>query len=123
MFAFAHVASAVPAGSVGLLLHENAGFAFSLRLPDAFSNALYVAAALGIAHYLAQKFWKLPPQARAAWAFVVAGGGANLFERATRGSVRDFLYLFSGVFNLADFMILAGVVWLLLLDRRRTEPA
>ncbi len=49
-----------------------------------------------------------------ALALVVGGGISNLIDRATRGSVTDFLnvgigWLRTGIFNIADMAIMAGI--------------
>ena len=56
-----------------------------------------------------------------------AGGASNLADRVARGAVVDFLNLGlgplrTGIFNLADVAITAGVL-ILLLAPRRTRPA
>jgi signal peptidase II len=51
--------------------------------------------------------------------FVVGGGVGNLFDRILYGSVTDFLYLKfgifqTGIFNMADVSIMAGMSIILL---------
>lgn len=52
------------------------------------------------------------------FAFIIGGGLGNLYDRILCGSVTDFLFmdfqLFrTGIFNLADVSIMAGVFWLI----------
>jgi signal peptidase II len=51
--------------------------------------------------------------------FVIGGGVGNLFDRILYGSVTDFLYLKfgifqTGIFNMADVSIMAGMSIILL---------
>src|SRR6478735_302033 len=51
--------------------------------------------------------------------FVIGGGVGNLFDRILYGSVTDFLYLRfgifqTGIFNMADVSIMAGLFFILL---------
>lgn len=56
-------------------------------------------------------------------AMIIGGGFGNLIDRVLRsGRVTDFLYLeagplHTGVFNLADVAITAGVIWLIVMMR------
>ena len=56
-------------------------------------------------------------------AMIIGGGFGNLIDRLLRtGHVTDFLYLqvgplHTGVFNVADMAITAGVVWLIVMMR------
>ena len=52
---------------------------------------------------------------RRAFQLILAGGIGNLIDRFYRGCVIDYVKLkFFGVCNLADFLIVIGVVWLLI---------
>jgi signal peptidase II len=68
---------------------------------------------------------RLPARVALGLAIAWAGGVSNLLDRATRGSVIDFLNVGigpvrSGIFNVADVAILAGTLIALW---RRTTPA
>jgi len=60
--------------------------------------------------------------------FVIGGGVGNLFDRILYGSVTDFLYLRfgifqTGIFNMADVSIMAGLFIILLqVFTRRDRP-
>ncbi len=45
---------------------------------------------------------------------MIAGGATNLLDRVIRGGVKDIFLLGSSFFNLADIVILAGGVIILL---------
>jgi signal peptidase II len=61
--------------------------------------------------------------------FVIGGGVGNLFDRILYGSVTDFLYVKfgifqTGIFNMADVSIMAGLFIILLqvfMKRDRTQ--
>lgn len=48
-----------------------------------------------------------------AWTLVFAGAISNVTERVVLGYVRDFIFIFGGILNLADLYILGGVFILL----------
>jgi signal peptidase II len=63
-----------------------------------------------------------------ALAFFTAGGASNWIDRATRGSVIDFLNvgvgpLRTGIFNVADVAIMAGVVMFAFSELRRAASS
>jgi signal peptidase II len=61
--------------------------------------------------------------------FIIGGGVGNLFDRILYGSVTDFLYVKfgifqTGIFNMADVSIMAGLFIILLqvfMKRDRTQ--
>ena len=63
----------------------------------------------------------MKPAHKLAWALVLAGGASNIIERIIMGSVRDFIYIhwrnLTGIYNLADFYIIVGVLVLLVAPR------
>lgn len=61
-------------------------------------------------------------------AMIIGGGIGNLIDRVARGRVTDFVYLelgplHTGIFNLADVAITAGVIWLAVDMVTRRKPA
>jgi len=110
----------LPGSFVQLRLAENPGAFLSLgaSLPQAARSALTIGAGLGLAFLLAY----LVRAPRLRWsllfglALVWAGGTSNLIDRFARhGEVTDFMVvrvgpLHTGVFNFADFAIVAGVL-------------
>ena len=68
----------------------------------------------------------LPRSTFVAWTMVVGGGVGNLLDRASQGFVVDFLNLGvgslrTGIFNVADVAILAGVIFLVLFGSRKPQ--
>lgn len=116
---------------VSLRLTFNEGVSFSLFAFEGDLGQIALLAATGLLT-LAMAVWAYRSQGwqRAALSCVVAGALANLIDRASRGSVTDFLALHFGdwhpfVFNLADVWISAGVCILLAssLGQEAKKPA
>ncbi|HMN43854.1 MAG TPA: signal peptidase II [Povalibacter sp.] len=113
--------------TVRLQLAHNYGAFLSLgdSLPPGWRQALLSAGVgivlLGLLVYLL--WWKnVNPRNLVPLSLILAGGAGNLIDRVAYGGyVVDFLNLGigtlrTGVFNVADVAIMAGVVWLLLTD-------
>jgi signal peptidase II len=91
----------------------NRAFAFSLPLPVALIYFLYAVILSAIVWYVYRNHRQFSRPAKIAWALILAGGISNIVERVALGYVRDFVYILSGIFNLADGYIIAGVIILL----------
>lgn len=119
-------------GLLRVALVENVGAFLSLgeRLPEPVRFIVFVVL-VGVG-LLAASVWLLRgagsrPFAQSVGVALILGGGlGNLIDRLARGRVVDFLQLrtgalHTGVFNLGDFAIVAGVlIWAR--ARRRIEP-
>jgi signal peptidase II len=115
-------------GILTLIYTTNAGAFLSIgsNLPPEVRAAIFsgiVTIALGIAA-LALFQGKVQSAAdEVALAVIIAGGAGNLIDRLRfNGQVTDFLYLsvgplHTGVFNVADMAITAGVIWLIVTMR------
>lgn len=58
----------------------------------------------------------------AIWQFVIAGGVSNVIDRIFRGYVVDFIQLkLFGIFNLADSMIVLGVIAIIIMDLKELK--
>lgn len=121
-------------GSLHLTYAENAGGFLSLGadLPEPLRSTFFVAFSsalvLGLLAF-AIVGRSLTAIQVIAMGLLAAGGIGNLWDRVTRGSTRDFIVLrmgslSTGVFNLADFVIMVGVAVLLVsaLRPRRAAP-
>lgn len=114
----------MPGGVLRLWLIDNAGAFLSLgaNLPARLRTLVFVGA-LGAGLLAAAaallRSTRVSRSTFVAAAFVVAGGASNWVDRLTRdGRVTDFAVLaagplHTGVFNLADVAITAGVAWLI----------
>lgn len=99
--------------SYGLPIFLNDKFAFSLPVPQFLMFCVYAVVELGIIYYVVQNFKRLVTRERLAWALIVGGSFSNIAERIIFGSVKDFIHIFNGILNAADFFILGGVAILL----------
>lgn len=87
----------------------NQNFAFSLPLPTWVMYLLYLATFLLIARYLFQHWTQSSVVQKLGFVLILSGGISNVAERLVLGSVRDYIFIANGVFNLADLFILLGV--------------
>jgi len=105
--------------SVGDSLGTSVKFIFLSLIP-------FLALCYGIYYLLTHRH--LPKLLVLGICFVIGGGLGNLYDRLRYGSVTDFihidLYLFkTGIFNLADVSIMAGMVMLFIhLYVKRQQP-
>lgn len=65
-----------------------------------------------------------------AFASIIGGGIANVFDRVVYGSVTDFFYINlggvfrTGIFNMADLFVTTGMIILILVSfRKKKDPA
>lgn len=88
---------------------RNYFFAFSLHLPVWLMYLIYaiLLAALVLWFIYSRKKTVL---VKLAFTLVLAGALSNLTERIVLGYVRDFIYIYTGIFNPADFMIILGLL-------------
>lgn len=128
-----------------LVINHGAVFGIGQNARNLFIGFTLIAVAAGIFIF---GWWT---RARSTWAhiaiaLILAGGVGNLYDRVTFGAVRDFLYMFPRrhlpfnlnwpggsteifpwVFNVADMVLLSGMVLLILHsrceDRRREALA
>lgn len=91
----------------------NDRFAFSLPLPIWAMYGIYIVVLGGSAWYVWPRWRVLAGWQRLAWLLVWAGAVSNIGERLVLGYVRDWIYVLTGVFNLADGYILLGIAILL----------
>ncbi len=103
-------------------IFRNYVFAFSVPLPIWLIYTIYFIVIIGIIYYLSKQYKILPITAKIAWAFILTGAVLNVFERIVLGYVRDFIYIslyhWTGIYNLADFYILFGIVILLAANKK-----
>ena len=136
-----HVATAELAGrpvrslladTVRLAYVQNTGGFLSLGadLPEAARDALFIGATglllLALVAYGIRLRWR--GWAAFGLALFVAGGVSNWVDRVLHGSVIDFINvgvgpLRTGVFNVADVAIMAGVGIVLMSEFTRTSPS
>ena len=101
------------------IIFRNYNFAFSLSLPVSVMYLFYAVVLVAIVIYMWYRHRSFSSREWVAWVLILAGSASNIGERLIAGYVKDFIYLFSGVFNIADFYILIGIVMLLLVSGPR----
>src|SRR5436305_2041951 len=96
---------------------RNYVFAFSLPLPVWLIYLIYAAVLFSIAYYAAKNYKNFTIAVTLAWVLILTGAVCNVGERLFLGYVRDFIYIsffrWVGVYNLADFYIILGIIILL----------
>ncbi len=102
-------------------IFKNSNFAFSLPVPVVFMYGIYVCVLVAMSVYVFNNFRKFTSLTNFAWVLIFSGALCNIVERIFLGYVRDWIYVFNGVFNLADFYIIAGVLILLLNPKFETN--
>lgn len=95
----------------------NNNFAFSLPVPLVLMYLIYFFILASIAIYIYRTWKRFSNQQKFAWCLVCSGGLSNIGERIVLGSVRDFIPIINGMWNIADFFILIGLVLLLVSQR------
>jgi len=98
--------------SQSLSIFRNYEFAFSTPVPEPVMYLIYGVVLGLIGWYVWTHYSRLTAIESFAWTLIIAGAVSNIGERLLVGYVKDFIYLFSGVFNFADFYILMGIVLL-----------
>lgn len=94
-------------------IYLNINFAWSLPLSNFVSAILMISLLVGLIIFYSKSNAAI---------LIFAGAVSNLIDRLARGGVVDYLWLpYGAVINLADMMILAGLVWWLLAARRNTH--
>ncbi|MBI3232291.1 MAG: signal peptidase II [Candidatus Doudnabacteria bacterium] len=94
-------------------IYRNYGFVFSLPMPRGLMFSAYLLALGMITFYFLRNFSKFNKKIFIAWVCILAGAYSNVGERFIMGFVRDWIYIQSGIFNLADGYIILGVLTLL----------
>ena len=108
-------------GGLGFKFYENVGVAFGLPLPAALMYILVIGILVVLLYLLAKKIMLGEALVVFSLGLVVAGAFSNLYDRLAYGYVVDFINIFIWpTFNLADLMIVGGLLCWVLLERRRT---
>jgi len=114
-------------GVLDLRYAENHDTAFSLThgLHSPYKAAFLTALAVLGVIAVALLWWRRRGTSRAqqvGYAMLLAGAVGNVADRLVRGFVIDFIHLsYWPVFNVADVLIVAGIVWLALWSYRRRQ--
>lgn len=100
--------------TIGLAQYMNSGFAFSIPLFD-FLIIPVTFIALGVFSWvIGLGYFHSHVLKQTGMLLVLFGGLVNFAERLLNGAVRDPLKMFNGYWNIADFMVIGGLLcWLL----------
>ncbi|WP_440899232.1 signal peptidase II [Actinosynnema sp.] len=115
----------VDLGPLQLRLLHNEGVAFSLgsSLPAGVVTAVTALITLGVALHAHRTAPSTPRWGRVALALVLGGAVGNLVDRAFDGAVTDYFHTgWFATFNVADVLISAGAVLLVLVTLLTPEP-
>jgi len=102
-------------------LNEGAFLSLGADLPDQVRYWVLAIVPVGVLVYLcyhALRAEDVSPWAQVAFGLILGGGGSNIFDRIAYGHVVDFMNmgfgsLRTGIFNVADVAIMAGLFMLL----------
>jgi signal peptidase II len=106
-------------GFIDFILHKNPGIAFDIPVP------LWIIAPLTIVVcawllWISYKHWKTQQYISTAANVVVIGALGNLTDRLVNGFTTDYILLFQrSAINLADILIVTGILALLWYTRER----
>jgi len=102
-------------------LEKNSGIAFGLQAPKIFLYILIVSALILLVSFSLEYFRQKNFFPHFLTLVIIAGAASNLIDRLKYGYVIDYFALkFWPVFNLADMMIVVGVIfWILNLKDRK----
>lgn len=102
--------------------HKNYGIAFDLPVPAIVTVTVSAIILVVLVSLLARAITNSSPR-RFALLLIVAGAASNLYDRLQFGFVIDAIELVPmSVWNIADGLILAGILLLLRAPRRRSPP-
>lgn len=100
-------------GGIGLVPHINKGVAFGIGIPLWLSVSIGIALICYLLYIFFEEHGQSNPSFIHQWSLVliVSGACGNIFERIVFGYVFDYIHVFGWpVFNLADSLIVIGVI-------------
>ncbi|MFA5052407.1 MAG: signal peptidase II [Patescibacteria group bacterium] len=102
--------------SVGMVLAYNEGIAYGMRLPRLLLMIIVGGIIVSCVFFIIRAFYRRARQQMMALGLIVAGAFSNLLDRLQHGYVIDYATVTGWpIFNIADVMIAAGAVWLIVL--------
>lgn len=93
------------------LVFRNENFAFSLELPSFLMYPTYVVLLGLLLNWFVKKENKKILD-KLGFVLILSGAVSNIGERILNGFVIDFIHIHTGVFNIADFFIILGILFL-----------
>lgn len=98
---------------VGWEYFENPGIAFSLPVPNLVIVLLTPLIIFGLFVWILRNP-KMPNKQYLSLSLIIAGAISNFIDRMMLGITVDYLRIYTSIINLADIMIVTGVIILLL---------
>lgn len=106
---------------LSLEFYQNPGIAFGIPLPPWFFYLVVVVILILLGYFFRQYYQKKDLISLFALSLIMGGALSNLIDRMRFGYVIDYLnFAFWPVFNLADVMVVSGVIVLLIKLLRRS---
>ena len=112
---------------------ENPGafLSFGAALSQPMRFGIFTALVIAFLAWAAYKLYKdrtMNWAATTGWTLVLAGGIGNVIDRLAKSTVTDFMMvgvgpIRTGVFNVADMAIMAGIALLLFFGREQQQPS
>lgn len=93
------------------LVFRNENFAFSLEVPSFLMYLTYVVLLGLLLNWFVKKENKKILD-KLGFVLILSGAVSNIGERILNGFVIDFIHIHTGVFNIADFFIILGILFL-----------
>jgi len=93
------------------LVFRNENFAFSLELPSFLMYLTYIILLGLLLNWFVKKENKRILD-KLGFVLIFSGAISNIGERILNGFVIDFIHIHTGVFNIADFFIILGILLL-----------
>lgn len=93
------------------LVFRNENFAFSLELPSFLMYLTYIILLGLLLNWFVKKEHKKILD-KLGFVLILSGAVSNIAERILNGFVIDFIHIHTGVFNIADFFIILGILLL-----------
>ena len=95
----------------GALVFRNQNFAFSLELPSFLMYLTYlVLLGLLLSWFVKKRNKRILD--KLGFVLIISGAVSNIGERILNGFVIDFIHIQTGIFNIADFLIILGMIFL-----------
>jgi len=105
-----------------LVLAKNQGIAFSLPLFGQWLNIIIILIIIALIYFFVLNIKKAAYFMSVLYLAIILGASSNLYDRLKYGHVIDYFSLkYYSVFNVADIMIIIGIIGLLLAEVKTVD--
>jgi signal peptidase II len=106
---------------IDITLHKNPGIAFDIPIPFLVIATITIIIIIALGFYIHKNREKNPINAAFAGTIIIGSLG-NLIDRAINGFTTDYILIGGrSVINLADILIVTGVIFLILYTERKDK--